>query len=147
MPGMSIQLSLGKGFLRAAVLFGFMGCLVAQGNLFGAAAPSEPVTVTIETLANASAETPDFCGIALSGPIDEGDILPFTRSTSTLTTPAEIGMPDEFGVALEDEDSIEMFRFGIQQRTFALDRTAIGPKVVSKIAQATRPNISSPLLV
>jgi hypothetical protein len=144
---MSMQLSLGKGFLRAAVLLGFMGCLIAEGNLFGAAAPSERLTGTIETLANASAEAPDFRGIALAGSIYQGDILRFTGFASTLTTPAEIGMPDEFGVSLEDEDSIEMFRFDVQQRTFAVDRTMIAAKAAPKIERNARPSISSPLLV
>jgi hypothetical protein len=144
---MSMQLSLGKRLLRAAVSLGFMGCLIAQGNLFGAAAISERLTVTIETLANASAEPPDFCGIALTASTHEGEILRATCSASMLATSAEIGMPDELGVALEDEDSIEMFRFDVQQRTFGVDRTVMRARVVPRIARDTRPSFSSPLLV
>jgi hypothetical protein len=124
-----------------------MGCLIAQGNLFGAAATSEPLTGTSETLASASAITSDVCGIALAMSTHEGDILRFTGSASTLTAPMEIGMPDEFGVALEDEDSIEMFRFDVQQRTFGVDRTVMRARVVPRIARDARPSFSSPLLV
>lgn len=145
---MSMQFSFGKGLLRAAVSLGFLGCLIAQGSLCGAGVASEPLTVTIEVRANASVGSPDFCGSRSANP-NHGvsDALRFESSDSELTKPVEIGMPEEFGVAFEDEDSIEMFRFDVQQRAFALDRTAIGLKVVSKVAQATRPNISLPLLV
>ena len=94
--------------------------------------------------------TPSFCGsrfAVFAGSTYQGDALRFNCSDSMLTEPVEIGLPDEFGVALEDEDSIEMFRVDIQQRTFGIDRAVIGPKVASKVARNTRPNISPPLLV
>jgi hypothetical protein len=74
----------------------------------------------------------------------EGDAASFHGSDSVLTEQAEIGLPDD-GVALED--SIEMFRVDLQQRTFGIDREMSGPKVASKAARNTRPNTSPPLLV
>lgn len=64
-----------------------------------------------------------------------------------LSMQAEIGLPDEFGIALEDDDSIEMLRVDIQQRTFGIDRVGIGPRPASAGAWNTRPKISPPLLV
>lgn len=143
-----MQFFFGKGLLRAAVSLGFLGCLIAQGSLSGAAATSEPLTVTTETQADASGGMPGFCGSRLANPNRcAGDALRFNCSDSTLTAPVEIGVPDEFGVAFEDEDSIEMFRFDIQQRTFAVDRTMIRAKVAPQFARNTRPSISPPLLV
>jgi hypothetical protein len=139
---MSLQFPLGKGLLRAAISLGFLGCLMAPGSLLGRSAASEHLTATIEVSADASGLTPS--GSRCPNPsAREGDALAFNGADSMM----EIGMPDEFSVAVEDEDSIEMFRLDIQQRTFAIDRTASGLKVVSKVAQATRPYISPPLLV
>jgi hypothetical protein len=64
-----------------------------------------------------------------------------------LSVQVEIGLSDEFGVALEDDDSIEMLRVDIQQRAFRIDQLVVGPGVASTSAQSTRPNISPPLLV
>lgn len=140
-----MQFSLGKGLLRAAMSLGFLGCLMAQGSLLGKAATSESWTVT-KALPNASGLT--FGDNRCANPSTRAaDAFGFNGSDSMATVLVEIGMPDEFGVAVEDEDSIEMFRFDIQQRTFAIDRTMTGRKVVSKVAQTTRPSISPPLLV
>lgn len=145
---MSMQFSFGRGLLRAAMSLGFLGCLIAQGNLVSEAATSEPRTVPTGTLADASMGTPDFCSSQFANLQScESSALCFTYSDSRLTAPVEIGVPDEFGIALEDEDSIEMFRLDIQQRTFSIDRAVIAPKVASKVARTTRPNISPPLLV
>lgn len=142
-----MQFSFGKGLLRAALSLGFLGSLIAQGSLSGVAATSESRTVTTETPA-ASPGTSGFCGSRLaSANRSEGDAFCFKCSGSTLTNPVEIGRPDEFGVAFEDEDSIEMFRLDVQQRTFAVDRTMIGAKATPKITRNTRPSISPPLLV
>jgi hypothetical protein len=143
---MSMQFSFGKGLLRAAMWLGFLGCLIAQGNLLSQAATSEPLTVTTEALANASALTPGASRCANQS-IGAGDALRFNGSDSMATGLVEIGMPDEFGLAVEDEDSIEMFRFDVQQRTFKVDRRLIGAKAATKIAWNTRPSISPPLLV
>jgi hypothetical protein len=64
-----------------------------------------------------------------------------------MSVQGEIGLADEFGVALEDDDSIEMLRIDIQQRTFGIDRVVVGPSLASTAGQRTRPNISPPLLV
>jgi hypothetical protein len=139
---MSMQFSLGKGVIRAVISLGFLGCLMAQGSLLARSAASEPFTATTEVSADASGLTTDDSRYP-NPSAREGEALAFNEADSLM----EIGMPDEFSVAVEDEDSIEMFRFDIQERAFSLDRTVIGLKVISKVAQATRPNISSPLVV
>jgi hypothetical protein len=147
---MPIQFSLGNGLLRAAVSLAFLGCLVAEGTLYGQAAASEPLIVTSEAGTGAFGATPSFSGsqlAAFAGSTCQADTLRFNCSASTLANPVEIGVPDEFGVAVEDEDSIEMFRFDIQQRTFVVDRTVIRAKAAPKIARSTRLSISPPLLV
>lgn len=108
----------------------------------GKSAASEPLTATTEVLADASALMPD--GTRCPNPSARaGNALAFNGADSMM----EIGMPDEFSVAVEDEDSIEMLRFEIQERIFAVDRAMIGQKIVSKVAQTTRPSLSPPLLV
>ena len=141
-----MQFSLGKGLLRVAMLLGFLGCPIAQGSLLSQPATSEPLTVTTEALANASALTPSASWCA-NPSTRAADALGFNGSDSMATVVVQIGMPDEFGVAFEDEDSIEMFRFDVQQRAFSVDRTMIGAKAAPKIAWNTRPSISPPLLV
>jgi hypothetical protein len=138
---MSMQFSFGKGLLRAALL-GFFSCLIAEGSLLSQAAASEPLTASTEALANTSALTPDA-----NPSTRAAATLGFNGSDSVATILVDIGIPDESGVAVEDEDSIEMFRFDIQQRTFGIDRTMTGAKVAPKIARNTRPSFSSPLLV
>lgn len=64
-----------------------------------------------------------------------------------LTVQVEISLPDEFGVAFEDDDSLEMLRVDIQQCIGGIDWVELGPRVASKAASHTRPNISPPLLV
>ena len=148
--------------LRAAVslgfLLGFLGCLVAQQTLRSQPATSEPRLVASEAVFGAGGTTPGFpcCRLASPNKADvvspraafesayRGDALPLD---SMLTGQVEIGLPDDFGVALEDEDSIEVFRLDIQQRTFGVDHAVIRPKVASKATWNTRPNISPPLLV
>jgi hypothetical protein len=143
---MSMQFSLGKGLLRAAMLLGFLGCLIAQCSLLSRAATSEPLTVPTETVANASGLTPGDSRCANLS-LRAVDALGLNGSDSMATVLVEIGMPDEFGVAVEDEDSIEMVRFNAQKRAFRVDRTLIGAKAAPKIAWNTRPSISPPLLV
>ena len=75
------------------------------------------------------------------------DSFRFNGSDSMLTGLVEISAPEEFEVAVEDQDSIEMFRVDIQQRAFGIDRVVIGPEITSKVARNPRPNISPPLLV
>ncbi len=127
---------------------GFLGCLMAQGSGSGAAATSEPRTAATELRADASGPTPDFCDSRSASPnTREVDALHSNGFDSIATGPLEIGMPDEFGVAIEDEDSVEMFRFDVHQRTFESDRTVFAAKVAPKIARNTRLSISPPLLV
>jgi hypothetical protein len=135
---MSIQFSLGKRLLRAAVLLGFLACLIATEAVSSQVATSESSVVASKATMGAGVATPDFCGsrCAIS---DNCDLM--------LTVPVEIGLPDEFGFAFEDDDSIEMLRVDIEQRTFGLDREVTGPRVASQTARNIRPTISSPLLV
>jgi hypothetical protein len=154
-----MQFSFGNGLLRAAVSLGFLGCLVAQETLCSQAAASEPLIVTSEAVMGAGGATPSFCGswfanlnnayvpppsAAFARSSSQGDALSFNHSDSVLTEQMEIGLPDD-GVAFED--SVEMLRVDIQQRTFGIDQVAIAPQVASKAARNTRPNISPPLLV
>ena len=132
---MSIQFSLGDRLLRAAVSLGFLVSLIAAGTISGQAATSESAVVTSKAETGASVPMP-----------------PSFRANSScsdlmLSVQVEIGLSDEFGVALEDDDSIEMLRVDIQQRAFRIDQLVVGPGVASTSAQSTRPNISPPLLV
>jgi hypothetical protein len=58
-----------------------------------------------------------------------------------------IGLPDELGVAIEDDDSTEMSRVDIHDCTFGVDRLTIRLKAPSATARTAHPIISSPLLV
>lgn len=136
---MSIQFSLGKRLLRAAVSIGFLGCLIAAATISSQAATSESTVVPSEALTSAGVATTSFGVSRCANPNNCSNLM--------LSVQVEIDLPDEFGVAIEDDDSIEMLRVDIQQGTFAIDRVVIGPSVASKSAQSTRPNISPPLLV
>jgi hypothetical protein len=136
---MSIRFSLGKRLLRAAVSLGLLGCLVAAGTFSSQAAMSESTVVPSAALTSAVGAAPSFGLSRCANPNHCSDL--------TLSLPVGIGLSDEFGVALEDDDSIEMLRVDIQQRTFGIDRVVIGPGVTSKAARSARPDISPPLLV
>jgi hypothetical protein len=147
---MSIQFSLGKRLLRAAVSLGFLGCLIAAETVSSQAATSESSVVASQALMRAGGSTPSFCGspcAKLNAASSLGDALRFNTSDSMLTEQREVGLPAEFGVAFEDDDSIEMLRIDIQERTSGMDRVELRPRIVSKAASHTRPNISPPLLV
>lgn len=132
---MSIPFSLGTKLLRAAVSLGFLVGLIAGGAIFGQTATSESAVVTSKTESSASVAMLSF----YPNPSSSSDLI--------LSVQVEAGLSEEFGVALEDDDSIEMLRVNVQQRTFGLDRLGIGPRVAPKAAQSTRANISPPLLV
>jgi hypothetical protein len=132
---MSIQFSLGKRLIRAAVSLGFLGCLIAAGTLPSQAATSEVSVVASKAVIGGAVATPGSCGSRCANPND------------MLTAQVEIGQSDEFGVAVEDDDSLEMLRVDIQQRTFGLDRKLIGLKIAVTTARNIRPSISPPLLV
>lgn len=159
---MPIQIPFGNGLLRTAVSLGFLGCLVAEETLHGQAATSEPLIVTSEAVMGVCGATPSFCGSRLAnltnayvpppravfaGSTYQDDALRFNCFDFMLTEQVEFGGPDEYGVAFEDDDSIEMLRVDIQRRTFGIDRVAIGPRMASRAARNMRPNISPPLLV
>jgi hypothetical protein len=78
---------------------------------------------------------------------DSSDALSSCCSDSKLTEQVKMGLPDDFGFAFEDDDSIEMVRVDVLRRRFAGDRIENGPRVVSKGARIARPNISLPLLL
>jgi hypothetical protein len=132
---MSIQFPLSGRLLRAAVSLGFLGCLIAAETISNQGATSDSAVVASKAGAGASVEVRSFCASLGS------------CSDLILSAQAEIGLSDEFGVALEDDDSIEMLRVDIQQRTFGIDQVVIGPRVASRAAQSPRTNISPPLLV
>ena len=159
-----MQFSFANGLLRAAIspgfLLGFLGCLVAQKTHYSQATAGEPLIVTNEAAVGAYEASSSFCGsrfanlnnpsvpptTVFAGRTYQGDALHFNCSDSILTEQVEMGLLDE-DVVLEDDDSIEMLRVDIQQRTFGIDQVVIGPKVASKAARNTRPNTSLPLLV
>ena len=136
---MSMQFSLGKRLLRVAVSLGFLGCLIVAGIISSQAATSESAVVTSKAVSVASVAIPGFCGTKGAAPTSISDFV--------LSEQVEIGLPDEFGVALEDDDSIEMLRVDIRERTSGGDRAEVPPKFASTTAAQTRPNISPPLLV
>jgi hypothetical protein len=131
---MSMQFSFGKRFLRTVILLGFLGCLMAQGTLQGDAVAGESLTARTEVSADSCGLTPNLC--------------PSLNDSVSLVAPRlEIGVAIEFSVAFEDEDSVEMFRFDVHQRTFEADRTVVAAKLAPKLARKTRLSISPPLLV
>jgi hypothetical protein len=143
-----MQFSFGKRLLRAAMSLGFLGCLMAQGSLLGAAATSEPLTVTTKTLADASGSNPGLGPSRFANPnVRESDMVRVHAFDFIATGPVQIGVPNEFSVVFEDEDSVEMFRFDVQQRILEGDRTVFAAKAGPKIARNTRVSISPPLLV
>jgi hypothetical protein len=100
-------------------------------------ATSEFSVVASKAVMGAGVAAPDFCGSCVI--LDNCDLI--------LTAQLEIGLPDEFGIAVEDDDPIETFRVDIEQRLFGIDHFVIGPTVAAHSAQSIRSNISSPLLV
>lgn len=126
---MSKRFSFGNGVLRAAVSLGFFGYLAVQGFFLSQ-------TATSQSLIAFYAKS-----------IDQSDPLSFHCSDSRLTEQAKIGLPDEFGVALEDDESIEIIRVDVRRRPFGSDRAENGPKVCSAGARIARQDISPPLLL
>jgi hypothetical protein len=134
---MSRQFPLGKKLLRAAVSLGFLGCLIAGETSH--AATSESSVVASKEVMDAGVEAPGFCGKWCANPNNGAHLM--------LTVKVEIGLPGEFGVAFEDDDSLEMFRVDIEQRSFGIDQELIGPRIAATTARNIRPSISPPLLV
>ena len=115
--------------LRTAVALGFIGYLVVQG-----------------TLSSQTAMSPSPSGF-FARSSHQSDTLRFNCSDSTLIERVKVGLSDEFGVAFEDDDSIEMVRVDVPQRLFGSDRVENGSRVVSKGARIARPDVSPPLLL
>ena len=147
---MSILFSPGQRLLRAAVSVIFLGCPIIVGIISSPPAPSGPPIVTSQSAGGAFRTAPSSfenqC-LKLNQATCLGDTVRFNRSDSMLRQQAEIGLSDEFGVAFEDDDSIEMLRADCQQRTYGVDRVVPGPGVAAKAASHGRSNISPPLLV
>lgn len=135
---MLIQSSPGNKLLRAVVALVALGCLIAGGTISSKAEVSESTVVPTKAGMGASVANPDCCESRCAIP-DSRDLL--------VTAQLEIGLPDEFGIAFEDDDPIEIFRVDIQQRTFGVDRELSGPAVAAETARNIRPTISPPLLV
>jgi hypothetical protein len=87
----------------------------------------------------AGVATPGFCGDRCANPDNGSDLM--------LTLRVEVGLPNEFGVAFEEDDALEMLRVDIQQCIGRIDWIELGSRVALKTASHTRPNISPPLLV
>jgi hypothetical protein len=134
---MSMQFPLGKWLLRAAVSVGFLGCVFFAET--GQAAAIGSSVVASKAVMGAGVVTPGFCGSTCATPNNGSDFV--------LTVHLEIALPDEFGVALEDDDSLEMLRVEIEQRTFGIDQELIGPRIASTPARNIRPSVSPPLVV
>jgi hypothetical protein len=159
---MPIRFSYGNRLLRTAVLLGFLACLVAKQTGSSESATNEPPIVTIAAGMSVCWAMPNVGGSRFANP-DHAYFAPlsgvfagsackvhsfrFNGSDSMLTGLVEISARDECEVAVEDQDSIEVFRIDIQQRAFGIDQAVTGPEITSKVARKTRPNISPPLLV
>lgn len=63
----------------------------------------------------------------------------------SFTASPGLALPEEFGAALEDTDDV--IRLDIQQRTGGPDQAMIEPKVLAKVVPARHLSISLPLLV
>ena len=126
--------SLRNRIIRAALSFGFLGCLAANQSIYAQTATSERLVVTGEEVPSAYGATPSFSrsrfsnlvnayvlpsGAVFAGLIYQGDALRFNRPDHLLTQEVEIGLPYRFGVAFEN--SIEAFRGHTQERTFSIE--------------------------
>ena len=147
---MPLQFSFGSGLLRTLVSLGFLGCLVAEQTRSAEAATSGSPIVTRAAGLGVCWTPSRFGGRQFANPNHSAcqvDSFGFNCSDSVLTGLVETIASDEFEVAVEDQDSIEIFRVDVEQRTFGIDRVATGPEIVPTVARNTRPNISPPLLV
>ena len=127
---MRSRLRIENRLVRAAVLFGFLGCLVGSASLLGQTAPNRYFGAGV-FVESASAAEP----------------LPLNSPDVFLTGRPEIGVPDEFEVAIEDEASVELFRVDTPKRVFRVDQLVITPEATSTIGWSQHPDTSPPLLV
>jgi len=131
---MLLRLPFENRLFRAAVLLAFLGCLVGSASLLAQTAPNGYLTVF--SSANVSIES--SCA---------AQPLPLISPDSFLTGRAEIGVPDEFEVAIEDEASVELFRVDTPQPVFRVDQLVITSETTSTIGWNQHPDTSPPLLV
>lgn len=119
---------------KLLVTLGFLGSLLAAGTLQGQTLQNERLVVTGEEVPSAYGATPDFSrsrfsnlnqayvlppGAVFAGLIYQGDSLRFNRPDHRLTQEIEIGLPNRFGVAIEN--TIENFRGRTQERTVSIE--------------------------
>jgi hypothetical protein len=131
---MRLRLPFENRLVRAAVLSAFLGCLVGGASLLAQTAPNGYLTV----FSSASVSVETSCA---------AEPLPLISPDSFLIGRAEIGVPDEFEVAIEDEASVELFRVHTPQRMFRVDQLVITPEATSTIGWSQHPDTSPPLLV
>jgi hypothetical protein len=115
--------------------------LVLMGFVLGllgvfATSPARAEIASNSLVAVASEATPAAGLVANLGSPDGSD---------SVLTGVRIDLSDDFGVVLED--SSELLRIDIQQRTYRMNRAVIEPKACSKQASIGHANISPPLLV
>jgi hypothetical protein len=139
--GMPARFSYGVRLIRAAVLLGFLGCLVTGGTLSSQAAVSEFNGRRFAASVSAYVPTPI---VSFTAPASHDLAFGFTSADAVLTEPLATSPADD-DVAFED--SFEMLRVDLQQRVFGIDQAMIGPRVALKAALSTRLQISRPLLV
>jgi hypothetical protein len=131
---MRLRLPFENRLFRAAVLLAFLGCLVGGASLLAQTAPNGYLNIFSST----SVSVESSCAV---------EPLPLILPDSFLTGRAEIGVPDEFEVAIEDEASVELFRVDTPRRVFRVDQLVITPEATSTIGWSQHPDTSPPLLV
>ncbi|PYJ09383.1 MAG: hypothetical protein DMF06_10200 [Verrucomicrobia bacterium] len=131
---MAKQFSFGRRPLRTMLSLSFLTGLVL-GSLCSQAATAVPPNKAYATASE----------VVTAGPTCPSDTL--NPSGSTLSRQLEIGACEDFGLALEDSDSIHLLRVRIRQRTVHLDREAAGLTISSTNARNLPATISPPLLV
>lgn len=105
-------------------LFGVFAASPARAEI---ASDSPPVVVSEAATTNV---------VAMLGSLEGSD---------SVLTGVGIDVSDDFGVTLED--SVELFRVDIQQRTYRMDRPVTEPKASSKLVSIGHSDISPPLLM
>ncbi len=131
---MAIQFSFGQGLLRAVVSLAFLSGVMSEGLCSQALTRSPSRICLIPSKAVAA------------GPICKAD-RPSNTSDATVIRELEIGSCEEFGVAYDDDNSVQVSRVETRRRTVRHDREAGELTITSTNARDLRPPISPPLLV
>jgi hypothetical protein len=131
---MAKQLSIGTGLLRAMISLVFLSGL-ATAALSSQVATDNPQNKSFQAPAKA----------VVIGPILQGDAL--NSRDSMLSPRVEISPSEDFGLAFEDNDSIQIFRIGLRRCAVGLEREVVRLTISPPVAQNLRPTISPPLLV